>query len=266
MSTSHTPAYRRTALPSLIRSLAMALMLCACMGAQAKALQISEQEVQQAAQLRMLAQRTAKFALQIQLGIRALEAKRKMNESIAQFEATLARLKQIEGSTKLARALDSINYNWDDLKAQVARRDPGLINQASEEVSFSIQRASKLLEAESGTNVGKLVALSVEQSTLSQRMAKLYFMAYLGHGKESEADVTRDRFGGALQTLLNARENSAGNTQLLMLAKNQWLFYDHALKESDRRNAILMENVATTSERITEVMSDVVSNYARSAR
>ncbi|SMC21080.1 Type IV pili methyl-accepting chemotaxis transducer N-term [Andreprevotia lacus DSM 23236] len=249
----------RQAFAALLGALALAVVAAP---AQAKA--ISAQDINNAAQLRMLAQRTAKLSLQIRLGVRSSDATAKLSDSVRQFDTLLGQLSRISGDNKqLARSLDAVAYNWDVLKTQLMSRDPDKINQASEELTMTILRASRTLEGEAGKSSGRLVSLAVQQNTLSQRMAKLYFLKQLGRQTQPEVEVTRVRFGTAFQQLVAAPENTHYSLGLLALAKDQWFFYEQALKAPQSNSAVYLENVATTSERISETMDGVIAQYSK---
>ncbi|MBM3117437.1 type IV pili methyl-accepting chemotaxis transducer N-terminal domain-containing protein [Jeongeupia naejangsanensis] len=241
--------------------LAMILAGCA-FGAQAGA--VRTQDINNAAQLRMLAQRTAKLSLQIRLGVRTADATGKLGESIRQFDSLLGQLQKVgSDDPTLERALDAVAYNWETLKTQLSERDPDRINQASEELTMTILRATRTLESHAPNETGKLVSLAVQENTLSQRMAKLYFLSQLGRQTRPEVEVTRTRFAAVFKQLTDAPGNTPRATSLLALAKDQWFFYEQALKAPPGKDKVYLENVATTSERISEMMEAVTTHYTR---
>jgi hypothetical protein len=58
---------------------------------------------------------------------------------------------------------------------------------------------------------------------------------------------------------LQARENTERTRAELDLARVQWIFYENALEDGANAAPVYRTNVATTSERITQVMEEVVS-------
>jgi hypothetical protein len=97
---------------------------------------------------------------------------------------------------------------------------------------------------------------------LSQRIAKLYLLRSLGdrsRGTEVDIAQTRLEFQAALAQLANAPENTQRTRADLELVRVQWIFFDGALEDGSNASPAYRLNVATTSERITQVMDDVVS-------
>ena len=124
------------------------------------------------------------------------------------------------------------------------------------------------IEQEAESPVGRLLDLSLRQNMLAQRLAKLYLLAQAGdksRGRLVDMEQARKEFATALGELANARENSPASREALELAKMQWLFFDHALDELGRGEAGRPQNVATTSERIMEVLDAVSAQYAQDA-
>jgi len=118
--------------------------------------------------------------------------------------------------------------------------------------------------------MGRLLDLSQRQSMLAQRLARLYLMGYAGdrsQGRQVDAEQARREFNTALGELAGARENTAAVRDALELARTQWLFFDLALvgggsgAGTDRQSQA--RNVATTSERIAEVLEEVSRQYAQ---
>ena len=84
----------------------------------------------------------------------------------------------------------------------------------------------------------------------------------MSSGDLREAEIARDQkeFVSALAMLRGAPLTNAPIKQDLDLADVQWVFFDNALgaKTADRS---ALQNVATTSERILEVMDDLTLQY-----
>jgi hypothetical protein len=123
-----------------------------------------------------------------------------------------------------------------------------------------------LLEQHSAKASGKLVNLSGRQRMLSQRMAMFYQAQAWGlkvPQATTELEKSRQEFITAMKTLQSASETTADIKAELLAAEAQWAFFDSALsnRAAGERKALL--NVATTSERILEVMDKVTGMYAR---
>ncbi|MFJ1261051.1 hypothetical protein ACGLHR_52190, partial [Cupriavidus sp. CuC1] len=56
-------------------------------------------------------------------------------------------------------------------------------------------------------------------------------------------------------------QNTEAIRRELQLAGSQWLFFEEALNQTGVSRAEQLRNIATTSERILQVMDDVTSMY-----
>ncbi len=94
---------------------------------------------------------------------------------------------------------------------------------------------------------------SGRQRMLSQRMAKFYQVI--------NWNVAPPEAAAALNAAPN---NTAAIRRGLELAGQQWLFFDNALRNPAGPAAVPQQatNVATTSERILEVMDGITAQYA----
>jgi hypothetical protein len=107
--------------------------------------------------------------------------------------------------------------------------------------------------------VTPLLALSLRQGMLSQRMAKLYLLRLGGDRSRSpqvDIDQTHAEFRTALQALAGDHELTPRARDNLDLARTQWLFYEGALRDPVP-SPEYPRHVATTSERITQVMEEM---------
>ncbi|MDR0775132.1 MAG: hypothetical protein LBE81_00635 [Azonexus sp.] len=123
------------------------------------------------------------------------------------------------------------------------------------------------IEAADETPVGRLLDLSLRLNMLSQRMARLYLLAYAGDRSQSVlTDLQQDRleFIAGLYELETARENSPDSREAISLAKTQWLFFVQAIGTS-RGGERQAKNVATSSERIAQMLNEVSAHYADSS-
>jgi hypothetical protein len=74
-------------------------------------------------------------------------------------------------------------------------------------------------------------------------------------------EVARGEFVAALAELNAAPANNIAIRQDLDLANTQWLFFEQALNGRESNREIAARNVATTSERILEVMDSLTGRY-----
>jgi hypothetical protein len=106
---------------------------------------------------------------------------------------------------------------------------------------------------------------------LSQRMAKFYQALNWGAAPAdavASLGKARDEFVAALAELAASPKNTAAITQEIEIARLQWYFFNQALivRPADAAEARrFAENVATTSERILEVMDTLTGLYQQLA-
>jgi hypothetical protein len=225
---------------------------------------------------RMLSQRLAKAYLQIGQGIDTARSKRVMQESMALFDSQLSELRAFAPSPDNKAVLADMDKSWRGFKSVLTartpnRRDARSVMSLSDEVLALAQSATVQLEKMSGSASARLVNLAGRQRMLSQRMAKFYQALNWGAappGAVTSLGKARDEFVLALAELAASPKNTAAITQQIELARLQWYFFDQALivkpadSEDVRRFA---ENVATTSERILEVMDTLTGLYQQLA-
>ncbi len=229
--------------------------------------------INQAGRLRMLSQRVAKAYCQIGLGILPERSTKILQESRRQFSEHLADLLVYAPTAEIKKtyvALDNLWRQYLGLTSGRPDRDKARrIAGINEEVLRLAHQGTIQLERHTSTSLGHLINLAGRQRMLSQRMAKFY-MLHLWDIRsatlEQETDLARREFMSAQESLEQAPENNRVINEELTLARMQWLFIDQALNERDtvgNYTKIHATNVATTSERLLEVMDRVTDYYAR---
>lgn len=260
-------------LPSLV---ALAL---ACGAAQATPVTISNsridapssaRDIGSAGRLRMQSQRLAKLYLQIGLGLGADTARRQLSKGHAQFDADLADLSRYARNLRTQRTLTRTSELWAELKGALASpygpESMKRVNYLSDDLMISTGKLAMQIEDEAEAPVGRLLGLSLRQSMLAQRLAKLYLMAQAGDrssGRLVDVEQTRKEFATTLNELSGARENSSASRDALELAKTQWLFFENEIRELSKGERGNPQHVATSSERIVEVLDAVSAQYAQ---
>lgn len=245
-------------------SLLMALVLTIVASVHAEAtLQAGTSDLNKAGQLRMLSQRVAKLALQQRLNILPDRTRLEMAQSISQFDSLLADLNRLNTLPRLVRPLAGVSRRWSELKPQLGLADPDTLHVFSEDLTLAISQITNILEDETGTQSGRLVDLAQRQTMLSQRMAKLYLLNQLGRNTSVDLQITRSEFLTALNELNGAQQNTQRIRGQLELAKGQWFFYEKAIAVPRNTDLTQLENVATTSERISQVMQEIVGDYRK---
>ena len=227
---------------------------------------------------RMLSQRLAKCYLQIGQKIETYESKRILDVSMALFDRQLVELKAFAPSKENKQVLAKCEQVWLAYKEALVGADPerrgGLrVLQLSDEVLGFAQEATVQLTKLSGTEEGQLVNIAGRQRMLSQRMAKFYQALSWGlPAADAKANLlaARNEFSTALLTLEKSPKNTAAIASQLSLGRQQWAFFDRAIRSADSlqsasefERAEARRNVATTSERILQVMDSATGLYSQ---
>ncbi len=229
--------------------------------------------INKAGRQRMLSQRMAKAYCQIGLGILPGRSEKILEQSQQRFSEQLAELKAYAPTTDIKESYAELDKLWQQynklLSGKPSLDNARLIASLNEDVLRSAHLATTQLELHAASNVGRLINVAGRQRMLSQRMAKFYMFRQWGIKSPSldqEAQLARREFVSALGALDKAQENDTAIKNELELARTQWLFFDEALKQQDVGGKDMMTyatHVATTSERLLEVMDRITGHYTR---
>lgn len=225
---------------------------------------------------RMLSQRLAKSYLQIGQSIDLMRSKKVFSASVALFERQLVELEVYAPTPENKATLADLRKTWATYKTMLVsntpnRQDAKAIMVVNEQVLTLAHASTVQLEKSSGSVAARLVNISGRQRMLSQRMAKFYQAINWGVAS-SDALINlakaRDEFLLAMTELYSSPKNTPAITAEIMLAQQQWFFFDQALKssaDSVETKVRFATNVATTSERILETMDRITGMYEQLA-
>lgn len=231
------------------------------------------QDIAGAGRLRMQSQRLAKLYQQAAMGMAAPVALRQIGEAALEIDGELVRLARYARKPNVQRAHGRCQEVWLELRATL-KGSPGRaaserVNQLADELMIHTGKLAMLIEAEAETPVGRLLDLSSRLNMLSQRLARLYLLAQAGdksQGVQIDIAQARKEFSAGLHELDTARENTSASREAIALAKNQWIFFDLAisqLNQTNRGDGKAAQHVATSSERIAQVLDEASAQYAR---
>ena len=243
-------------------------------GSQAQVAGISD-AINKAGRQRMLTQRLAKAYLQIGQEVEVDLSKKILDQSMSSFDRQLVELLAYAPQADVRSNLSFMEKTWLEYKQLLVGKAPNQVDaktvlKLSESLLQMADGVTLQLERLAGSSTGKLVNLAGRQRMLSQRLAKLYQATHWNIAASNTAAVmaqTRHEFAAAMQTLNAASGDSTRLKGELALAQSQWVFFEAALQagtdgKSQRQSA---SNVATTSERILEVMDRITLMYQQLA-
>jgi nitrate/nitrite-specific signal transduction histidine kinase len=224
--------------------------------------------INKAGRQRMLSQRMAKAYAMQAAGVMPERAGLLLDSSRRLFEAQLAELKTLAPNEAILGALGALDTAWRLYREVLARprssENARLVLAESESTLRAAHALTVLYEKHAANSAGHLVNIAGRQRMLSQRMAKCFLFEQSGvdsSGLRAEREAARREFVAALAELNAAPANNAAIRTELELANTQWLFFEQALNGKEPVREIAARNVATTSERILEVMDSLTGRY-----
>lgn len=228
--------------------------------------------INKAGRLRMLSQRMAKAYCQIGLNILPDKSRRILESSVNLYQGHLDELKAFAPSADIKATYADLDANWQRYR-ELLTGTPSLssarrIAQINEDALRVAHLGTTQFELFSPTSVGRLINIAGRQRMLSQRLAKFYMFrqwGISGPSMNTEMQLAKREFLSAMDALEHASENTGKISGELSLARTQWIFFENALQEQSvgDKNPHNAVNVATTSERILEMMDRVTELYGQ---
>lgn len=255
------------ALAALVAPLAMTPIT-----AHAQVLDLND-AINKAGRQRMLSQRMAKAWLAIGQDIESVKAGRILAESMATFDRQLVQLKAYAPQPAIRSTYQQLESVWAEYKLALVGAAPkreqavSLLNLDARVLQLAHQGTTQL-EKLSGKPAGRLVNIAGRQRMLSQRSAKCYLSITWADAdlvQQRELETAKREFVEAMAVLEAATEATPTILEELSLARQQWVFFDNALRRIDRqaRTPRHSAEVLRSSENILQIMDRVTGLYAR---
>lgn len=218
--------------------------------------------------LRIESERSYKLGLQAALEDPTTRSKAILDRSIGKVDRLRRELggvsdKSDQTVAALKRANRALADQMKDLPKLTAANAASMY-EINENLLNKLNALSSSLESDATEESSRVVALAMRQASLAQRMAKIVFLRSLDSSTKEKVGLRVDLAQSKLEfvngmKLLEAE--SASNVMLknaVALAKQQWMFYESALT-SDSKNTVELKNIASTSDRITQQMMEIVN-------
>jgi hypothetical protein len=269
MHSPATPLLRRR---TLIQSgAALLLPASPLVFAQAKAPMPLSVAINRAGKMRALSQRCSKAYVQATLNTlpdKAREIILSSQRIVAGNLEELAAGNPPAEVRKWLQALEKDNAALTTLLAGAPKKDANMeVARTADGVLESADRLTRAYEGLSQQGSAKIVNVAGRQRMLSQRAARAYFLIAAGNDTPAirkQLEDARTEFNQALATLRAAPISTPSIRNELELARGQWLFYETALTRAPGSES--QQTVATTSERVFEIMDNLTSMFDAAVR
>jgi len=231
------------------------------------------QDIASAGRLRMQSQRLAKLYQQAAMGLNAAQAQQQIVLASGEVDLEFGRLARYGKKAGFQRIFARSDALWQEMR-QALKAAPGpaaveRVDQLADELMIHTGKLAMQIEADGETPVGRLLDLSSRLNMLAQRLARLYLQVQGGdrsQGVLTDVEQARKEFSTGLRELDTARENSPASRENIALARNQWIFFESAVNRlggADRSDGKAVSHVATSSERIAQVLDATSAQYVR---
>jgi nitrate/nitrite-specific signal transduction histidine kinase len=219
---------------------------------------------------RMHSQRLARSYAQLSLDIESDAARRYLVESSTAASATLESLDLAAPNAGVRSAIKAASAAWKQYKAQLdARPDRAHlkeVNAAAEEFFGASNALTAALQDAANQKAAKLTNDAGAQRPRVMRLAKCYMLEQGGVSMASEMRTAKTQFEAVHAALEQAPETTGVIRAQLDLVKVQFGFIATAVDGANLDRSKFARAAVTTSERIVEMMDEVVKGYAQQVK
>jgi hypothetical protein len=219
---------------------------------------------------RMHSQRLARSYAQLALGVEEKEARRYLAESISAASATLESLDLAAPSPAARNAVKAAAAAWKPyralLEAKADRSKLKEVNQTAEEFFAASNTLTNTLQEAANQRAAKITNDAGAQRPRVMRIAKCYLLEQGGVAIANEMRTAKTQFESIHATLEQAPETNGAIRAQLDLVKIQFGFIATAVEGGTLDIPKFQRAAVSTSERIVDLMDEVVRAYAQQVK
>jgi Type IV pili methyl-accepting chemotaxis transducer N-term len=219
---------------------------------------------------RMHSQRLARSYAQLVLNIDAEGAQRHLKESMTAVGGTIEALDLAAINPAVRASVKVAATSWQKYKAQLdaapSKTQLPEVNAAAEDFFIASNALTTVLQDAANQKSAKLTNDAGAQRPRAMRLAKCYLLQINGVNVANEIRSAKAQFESIHAALEQAPETTGNIRAQLDLVKIQFGFISTAVDGANLDREKFGRAAVSTSERIVDMMDDVVRGYAQQVR